>query len=99
MFDTQNNQWTEIFPGTQPIPRVSHTMAYDSVNQRIILFGGLGNNYTEIYNDTWAFNCTNNKWSFLTGTYYSESKASPGFEVLLVLLTLIYGFSLVKRQR
>ncbi|MHA1947573.1 MAG: Kelch repeat-containing protein [Candidatus Hodarchaeales archaeon] len=87
MFNPQSNHWAEIFPGSQPIPRSNHAMVYDSLNQRIILFGGLGNDYSDSYSDTWAYDCINSNWIDLIDN--SGSNSTPGFELLLVTFAIV----------
>ncbi|MHA2330441.1 MAG: Kelch repeat-containing protein [Candidatus Hodarchaeales archaeon] len=87
-FDPQNDLWTELFPETKPVPRMQPAMVYDSLNQRILLFGGLGNDYSESYSDTWEYDYTNNNWIHPTGTGNSGTN-SPGFDLSLVFAGLL----------
>src|SRR4051812_24542884 len=48
--------WTQKFPATSPPARELHAMAYDSVNQQVVLFGGLDN--LGYRNDTWVWDGT-----------------------------------------
>lgn len=52
------NGWQELAPSITPGPRVRHSMVYDSVRQRTVLFGGMTDVAT---NDTWEFDGTH--WS------------------------------------
>ena len=47
-----------------PSPRMGSRMIYDSVNQRVLLFGGsyYDNRYT-LYNDIWSYDYTTNTWT------------------------------------
>ena len=47
-------------------------MVYDSLNQRILLFGGLGNDYTDSYNDTWVYDSESGNWTELLNSDNSE---------------------------
>jgi hypothetical protein len=50
--------WTQV-ASTGPAARQGHGLAYDSANNRAILFGGyVGLNNTTYYADTWAWNGT-----------------------------------------
>jgi hypothetical protein len=47
-------EWTQVFPTTKPRERAEHTMAYDSVRRRTVLFGGSNElNPATLYTDTW----------------------------------------------
>ena len=65
IFDSQTNQWTEVFPVNQPSNRQSFSMYYDSDAQRVLLFGG----YREVgghLDDIWEYNYTDNSWTELS---------------------------------
>ncbi|MFX0093854.1 MAG: Kelch repeat-containing protein [Candidatus Hodarchaeota archaeon] len=64
IYDYSSNQWTEVFPVTTPPVRKSHSMIYDAVNQKVILFGGYGA-ADRLLNDTWAYDYTSNSWTEL----------------------------------
>ncbi|MBV8516609.1 MAG: hypothetical protein JO197_04320 [Acidobacteria bacterium] len=60
------NRWTQRFPAHQPPPRTAHTMTYDSLRQRVVLFGGRRSPTVikgpiTFYNDTWIWK--NNDWT------------------------------------
>ena len=46
--------WSQVITAHQPPARSMHTMAYDPINQQIVMFGGDGG--SEILNDTWLWN-------------------------------------------
>lgn len=48
--------WTELSPATRPPARTGHTMTWDSLRQRVLLFGG--NVATGAGADTWSFDGT-----------------------------------------
>ena len=48
--------WTQLQPQHQPPPRYDGAMAYDPINNEIVLYGGESNN--GFLNDTWTFNGT-----------------------------------------
>ena len=60
-FNLAQNAWTQIFPITTPSPRAHHAMVYDSVNRKVIIFGGEANNGR--MNDTWTYNAYTNTWT------------------------------------
>jgi hypothetical protein len=47
--------WTQILPtGSPPAPRIGHTAVYDSLRDRVVLFGGFdGFGGESLYNDVW----------------------------------------------
>jgi N-acetylneuraminic acid mutarotase len=58
------NTWTNLHPtGSVPAKRAGHSMAYDPVSKRMILFGGW--NGTTAYDDTWAYDPAANTWANL----------------------------------
>jgi N-acetylneuraminic acid mutarotase len=57
-----NNRWVEQFPLHRPPGRRAHVMVYDSVRDRIVVFGG--RNKTTDLNDTWIYK--NGDWAQLT---------------------------------
>jgi hypothetical protein len=62
VYDSNTNLWNELFPLNKPSARAGHSMVYDSVNQKIILFGGvdLGDNWL---NETWIYDSRTNSWT------------------------------------
>lgn len=62
IYDSQSNQWTEVFPNVSPDIRQSHAMCYDPEYHKIILFGGYGEGDL-ILNDTWVYDYTINLWT------------------------------------
>jgi N-acetylneuraminic acid mutarotase len=74
-YDPSANTWTELRPsGTLPSARASHSMAYEPVTHRLIMFGGYdeeyGSNGLDVYlktsaNDTWAYDPVGNTWTNL----------------------------------
>ncbi|MFW9953644.1 MAG: kelch repeat-containing protein, partial [Candidatus Thorarchaeota archaeon] len=67
-YDYNSNTWTEIVPTTSPAGRFGCSMAYDSQNDRTILYGGAYDyaNYSELH-DTWSFNLNTDTWTRMTG--------------------------------
>jgi N-acetylneuraminic acid mutarotase len=65
-YNPATNTWTELSPvGATPSPRGGHAMAYEPVRGRMIMFGG-GESYTDMVNDTWAYDPAANSWVELT---------------------------------
>ncbi|MCE7735340.1 MAG: hypothetical protein GPJ54_10715 [Candidatus Heimdallarchaeota archaeon] len=51
--------WVEKSPTLSPSARQHHAMTYDSVNDKIILFGGYNGS---ALNDTWVYDYSTNSW-------------------------------------
>ncbi|MBN1629028.1 MAG: hypothetical protein JW990_04635 [Thermoleophilia bacterium] len=65
-YDPAANTWTELHPeGDTPIPRYGHTMVYEPVGRRMILFGGFDDGQGLPLNDTWAYDPAANSWTQL----------------------------------
>ncbi|MFW9992305.1 MAG: Kelch repeat-containing protein [Candidatus Odinarchaeota archaeon] len=96
IYDRQVNQWKLADPGKSPSQRVSSASVYDSLNKKIIFFGGCsGIPITEstVHNDTWVYDIGTVDWSEMAP---GESlKSSAGFGIAMVAATLVY---LVKRK-
>jgi len=73
--------WTQLSPkGTAPAARVGHSAVYDSVNNRMTIFGG-GNNHGKVLNDGWVLTYPNNiggtpTWSQSTFTDTAPNRES-----------------------
>ena len=61
LYDSQVNQWTEVFPINFPENRQSHAIYYDPFYQKVILFGGYSDSGPH-HNDTWEYDYSNNIW-------------------------------------
>lgn len=62
-YDFWHNTWTQLNPATQPLPRAYGYLAYNSAQDRIVLFGGVDYTETQIYGDTWVFNYWDQTWT------------------------------------
>ena len=61
-YDPILNVWSQVFPQNHPSARNSHAMVYDSVNRKVILFGGL--DMEEGWkSDTWVYDSVENTWT------------------------------------
>jgi N-acetylneuraminic acid mutarotase len=64
MYDLAGNTWTALSPtGLAPAARQGHSLIYDPVAKKMILFGGYGD--TAQFNDTWAYDPARNAWTDL----------------------------------
>jgi len=48
--------WTRLNPAVRPAARHGHAMAYDSIRQEVVLFGGVDEATGQIFGDTWVWN-------------------------------------------
>jgi hypothetical protein len=64
----QPQNWLQLTPvsGNAPAPRSNAAAVYDSLNHRLVVFGG--KSASGHLNDVWAFDLRNNSWSELTPT-------------------------------
>jgi hypothetical protein len=62
----QAQNWLQLTPasGNAPAPRSNAAAIYDSLNHRLVIFGG--KSASGNLNDVWAFDLRNNNWSELT---------------------------------
>jgi hypothetical protein len=68
-WDPATSTWTQATPSTSPTPRIHARMAYDLINQRVLLFGGRGAGSSE----TWS-------WDGSDWTLLLPSTVPPGRE-------------------
>ena len=61
------NRWTQMRPKESPPARDYSVMAYDSVRDRILLFGGADSTETP-FDDLWAYDLDRDTWSQLKPT-------------------------------
>jgi hypothetical protein len=63
IYNVTSNTWTNVTNSSRvPSKREEHAMAYDSLNKKVILFGGYDGSDTYNMNDTWEFNWTDKGW-------------------------------------
>ena len=83
------NNWKDI-TSSGPSERIGHAMAYDSKNNKIVLFGGMDDNW-EYLDDTWLYDLATNTWTEIdTPEMYPEPRShhamvySPAVEQILL---------------
>jgi len=65
VYDYLANTWTSVTStGAAPPARGGHAMAYDPVQDKIVLFGGTDS--STYFNDTWVFDFTTSTWTQVT---------------------------------
>ena len=85
-YNYSNDDWEKIETQTKPPGRYWHDLAYDSVSQRMILFGGSQGGGNDL-GDTWVFACRDSKWVNVTSTVNPPARS---------LLSLAYDVSVKK---
>ncbi|MFX0063632.1 MAG: Kelch repeat-containing protein [Candidatus Hermodarchaeota archaeon] len=81
-YDYALNQWTQNSLVLHPSARYLHSMVYDSVNQKVVLFGGY--NGTEPLGDTWVYDVSDNMWSSMDFLTVSADFINPEFLLLFL---------------
>jgi hypothetical protein len=72
-----SNKWTNRTTNNHPEGRYLHGMAYDSLSDRVVLFGG--QNGTKYYDSTWIYNYQSNTWANMTtGSPHPNNRAEHG---------------------
>jgi hypothetical protein len=58
-------QWNNVTPSNSPSPRYGHTFVLDTINNRVLLFGGA--DLTSLAStDIWSFDLANDSWALVT---------------------------------
>lgn len=55
--------WFQIATGTSPADRILPALAFDEVNQQVVLFGGSGAGPSALANDTWTYGFPTLDWT------------------------------------
>ncbi len=62
-FSVESNQWRQLSPsGPKPDPRFGHTLNFDPLRRRLIVFGGQASGF---FSDVWAYDIASNTWTRL----------------------------------
>jgi len=77
-YHINSSQWEKTHPGgLWPEPRKSHAAIYDSLNRRMILFGGQqGSTY---FSDTWEYSFVTDEWSEIHTIDSPDPRAGHSF--------------------
>ena len=93
-YSLDQNQWREVQPaGSKPPARFGHTLVFDSVRRRLILFGGQAGGF---FNDTWAYDIAANLWDKINpaGTLPNERYGhSAIYEAARDRMVISHGFT------
>jgi hypothetical protein len=61
-FNFNNSEWIEQNPESSPSSRALYSMIFNSVNNKIYLYGGIGESYTKTWSDFWLYDFESNQW-------------------------------------
>ncbi|MEM3413787.1 MAG: kelch repeat-containing protein, partial [Thermoplasmata archaeon] len=61
-YNPKTNTWRLLNPLNSPPARLAFGMAYDTINHKIVLFGGFAGTST-FYSDTWVYDYSTNTWT------------------------------------
>lgn len=75
VYDPDMNTWTEKTQSTKPSARNVHEMAYDSTNNKVVLFGGYIAS-SVVNNETWTYDYPENKWIQMKPSNKPPARAS-----------------------
>ena len=65
-YNSATNSWTEVFPATNPGIRLESSIAYDTTNDLIVLYGGIDE--AGVDNDIWHYIPSTNIWQQIAPT-------------------------------
>ena len=68
VYDLETNTWTNMTYSPKPSKRFSHSTAYDSKNDKVILFGGSLGEFGPSDDETWAYDLDTNMWTNMTSS-------------------------------
>jgi N-acetylneuraminic acid mutarotase len=102
LYDYALNEWTELEPSDSPPSRLCGVMVFDESIERIVLFGGLSDEY-QVLGDTWVFDTASGEWSIVeTGVPTAEEEDAPssipGFPVASIILAVFLFLALANSR-
>jgi len=60
-FDYNLTTWTNLNPAISPPWRTSHSMVYDELRHKVLMFGG--DDFSKAFNDLWEYDYSQNTWT------------------------------------
>ncbi len=78
LFSSQNQSWMGLSSITSPGSRWAHSMIYNSLTGKILLFGGFSTVLSTRVNDMWEFDPTTNEWTELYPTVSPSARSAHG---------------------
>jgi N-acetylneuraminic acid mutarotase len=85
IYDAQLNTWTRRYPALAPDVRINTGLAFDSLNNVAVLYGGIVIDGPQ-YDDTWTYSYESNVWTIMGG---GTGAATDFSGVLLGTLILV----------
>ena len=93
-YDAGARQWRELSPsGDKPPARFGHTVDYDSVRRRLIVFGGEASGF---FSDVWAYDIEANQWTRLADNAVGPSRRyghSSIYDTVRNRIVISHGFT------
>ncbi len=83
--------WTKVNPAVSPSARWGHSMVYDDIYQRVVLFGGFDAQNRPL-NDLWEYDTENQTWTEITA-FQDGQRPSPRGGAMMAF----YGAEFYKR--
>lgn len=80
LYDPAANRWRRPTLDIEPPPRCNSPLVYDPASRRIILFGGY--DQAAALNDTWAFDCRQQRWEERSGKVVPPPMFAPATTVV-----------------
>lgn len=84
------NNWRQMQPAVSPPARFGHAMAYDAASQKVVLFGGYGEDGET--NDTWTWDGANWTEAFPSDSPLARAGHSMAFDAMRGEIVLFGGF-------
>ncbi len=85
-YNPNSGQWTQLTPstnatstdcsGSSPAPRASAAMVWDSIDNEVLIYGGIGANHTFL-SDLWAYSPNAGTWTLLSCTNSASNTPGP----------------------
>ena len=100
IYDGLTNTWTRLYPNVAPYSRINTGLAFDSINNLVILFGGASVDINT-FDDTWTYSYVDNLWTEMG----EDSGSVPGFDPLLLVVILpiiaavVVAAAVIRRRR
>jgi hypothetical protein len=93
IFDSITTEWEKRVPNVAPPSREAFGFAYDSMNEKGILFGGLDGN-RDFLNDTWAYDYDSNTWEKM-GELTENSQVLLNLYLFMIAISVAAIFIIV----
>ncbi|TFG29843.1 hypothetical protein EU527_15290 [Candidatus Thorarchaeota archaeon] len=85
IFDQSENSWTQMHPVVSPTQRVLASMTFDSIENRVLLFGGICDIPTvedRLSDEFWAYDHQSNEWTIIN----QDMASNPPIRIEHILL-------------